>query len=130
MMRHFYTNERSVSIQMKVLRHTHLLLPKIYLFLEKMIMEHMVYRRFLKQKIDNFVMLCGHQHTEAVVRQDKNGIKDILAEIKRNIIRNEEYVLEKMEIAIEKDTNYLIRVGLGGPQGSHTHKDDSPHFAV
>ena len=85
---------------------------------------------YVKQKIDNFVMLCGHQHTEAVVRQDKNGIKDILAEIKRNIIRNDEYVLEKMEITIEKDTNYLIRIGLGGPQGSHAHKDDNPHFAV
>lgn len=84
----------------------------------------------VKQKTDDFVILCGHQHTEAAVKQDKNGIKEILTGIKRDIVRNGDCVLEKIEIAIKEDTNYLIRVGLGGPQGSHIHRDDIPHFAV
>ena len=39
-------------------------------------------------------------------------------------------MVEKKEILIESGNSYLIRVGLGGPEGYHGMGDAKPHFGI
>ena len=82
-----------------------------------------------KRHFDNFVILCGHQHVEAAIRQDKTGIANIWS-FAHNTEKISSHVLKKHEFPIAPDSNYLIRVGLGGPQGHHSGGFAKPHFAI
>lgn len=83
-----------------------------------------------KTKFENYVILCGHQHMEAALRQDKDGIKEILSTTKPQIERLSKFVLEKKEFVIDSTCNYLIRLGLGGPEGYYGVGDAKPHFGI
>ncbi len=82
-----------------------------------------------KKHFDKFIILCGHQHVEAAISQNNNEITNIwpFAPQTEKILS---HVLRKHEIPISHDSNYLIRVGLGGPQGHHSGGFAKPHFAV
>ena len=41
-----------------------------------------------------------------------------------------EYFVELTTIRIEPDYNYLIRLGLAGPEGSYHYTEDGSRFAV
>lgn len=82
-----------------------------------------------KTNLDNFIILCGHQHMEAAIRQTKNEITNIWP-FQSATEKIESFVMQKREFDIDKNSNYLFRVGLGGPQGHHSGGFARPHFGV
>ena len=78
----------------------------------------------------NSVILCGHQHIEAALKQDKSGIKEILSTSKPQAEKLSKFFLEKKEFEIEPNCNYLIRLGLGGPEGYYGVGTAKPHFGI
>ncbi len=82
-----------------------------------------------KTQLNNFVILCGHQHTEAALVQN-NEIKEIFSSLKTTQEKAAGFVLEKKEIDIDKSSNYLIRLGLGGPSGYYGVGTAQPHFGI
>ena len=83
-----------------------------------------------KTKVKNPIILCGHQHTEAAIQQNKEGIQEILSKIRLQTEKLANFILEKREILIESDSNYLIRVGIGGPEGYYGIGSAKPHFGI
>lgn len=83
-----------------------------------------------KTKLTNPIILCGHQHTEAVLKQGKEGVQEILSKLSPQTEKLSNFILEKKEIPIESENNYLIRVGLGGPEGYHGTGTAKPHFGI
>jgi len=83
-----------------------------------------------KAKVKNPVILCGHQHMETALKQNKEGIQEILSKIKLQTERLSNFIVEKKEIQIESASNYLIRVGLGGPEGYHGIGSAKSHFGI
>ena len=79
---------------------------------------------------ENFIILCGHQHEEAAIIQTENGPKEILSEITHNIENISKFTLEKKEIPSQNNENYIIRVGLGGPEGYYGIGMAKPHFGI
>jgi predicted phosphodiesterase len=82
-----------------------------------------------KKYLDNFVILCGHQHLEAAIKQDGDQITNLwtFGYGTENISK---YDLKRREFPIEKNCNYIIRVGLGGPQGYYGGGFARPHFGI
>ena len=83
-----------------------------------------------KTKVENHIILCGHQHMEAALKQNKEGIQEILSKIKPHTEKLSNFIVEKKEIPVESDNNYLIRIGLGGPRGYHGLGIAKPHFGI
>ena len=82
-----------------------------------------------KNSLDNFVILCGHQHEEAALVQNKQ-IHNIYPKLVPTNEKVSGFVLEKREIEIEKSNNYLIRLGLGGPSGYYGVGTAKQHFGI
>jgi len=82
-----------------------------------------------KNHFSSCVILCGHQHTETAIMQDRD-IKEIFSSLEPTRERTSNFVLEKREIEIEKSNNYLIRLGLGGPEGYYGVGSATPHFGI
>ena len=82
-----------------------------------------------KNHLGNFVILCGHQHEEAILVQNEQ-IRDVLSEFTVKKDQVSHFVLEKKEIEIDKSSNYLIRLGLGGPSGYYGVGVAKPHFGI
>lgn len=87
---------------------------------------------FLEAKIEvkNPIILSGHEHMEVAIKQNKDRIQDILSTTKSKTERLSNFIIEKKEIPIESDSNYLIKVGLGGPEGYYGTGDAQPHFGI
>lgn len=83
----------------------------------------------VRTHLDNFIILCGHQHMEAAILQDGDEIKNILP-YQSQTEKISSHILKKREIPIEKSGNYLIRLGLGGPQGYYGGGFAKPHFGI
>ena len=81
-------------------------------------------------KVENPIILCGHQHIEAALTQNKDGIQEILSKLKLQTERLSDFIVEKKEIPIESGNSYLIRVGLGGPEGYYGTGEAKPHFGI
>lgn len=82
-----------------------------------------------KNHLDNFVILCGHQHTEAAMIQNTT-IKDIFSSLDITKEKLLGFVLYKKEIEIEPSNNYFIRFGLAGPEGYYGIGSPKPHFGI
>jgi predicted phosphodiesterase len=82
-----------------------------------------------KEDLNNFIILCGHQHMEAAIKQNKDEITNILP-FRYETEKISQYTIRKRQIPIEKDANYLIRMGLGGPQGYYGGGFARPHFGI
>jgi len=67
---------------------------------------------------------------EAALKQNKGGIQEILSKIKPHTEKLSNFMVEKKEIPVELDNNYLIRIGLGGPEGYHGTGIVKPHFGI
>ena len=78
--------------------------------------------------LSNYVILCGHQHTETALVQDKE-IKEIFSSLKTIQEKTAGHILGKREIEIDYK-NYLIRFGLGGPSGYYGVGSPEPHFGI
>ncbi|MEK0360631.1 MAG: metallophosphoesterase [Nitrosopumilus sp.] len=83
-----------------------------------------------KTKVENPLILCGHQHIEGVIQQNKKGIREIHSRVKLLTEKIGNFILEKREILIEPDSSYLVRVGLGGPEGYYGTGSATPHFGI
>jgi len=83
-----------------------------------------------KTKVENPLILCGHQHIEGVIQQNKKGIREIHSIVKLQTEKIGNFILEKREILIEPDSSYLVRVGLGGPEGYYGTGSATPHFGI
>jgi len=70
-----------------------------------------------RTKVQSPLILCGHQHIEAAIIQNKKGIREIHSKVKLETEKIGNIILERREILIEPDSNYLVRVGLAGPEG-------------
>lgn len=84
----------------------------------------------VKKNLKNFIILCGHQHKEAAIKQQENKIIDIISAQKPELEKFSNFIVEKKEIKIEPDCNYIIRMGLGGPEGYYGVGMANPHFAI
>jgi len=84
----------------------------------------------VKNIFKNFLILCGHQHEEAVLKQNGNEIKDIYTTTQVYTEKLSSHVLEKREFTMEPSCNYLVRVGLGGPEGYYGFGITQPHFGI
>jgi predicted phosphodiesterase len=82
-----------------------------------------------KRHVKNHTILCGHQHTEEAIMQD-GQIHHIYPSLKPTMEKISKYILEKKEIEIDSSSNYLIRLGLGGPEGYYGVGTPYPHFAI
>ena len=82
-----------------------------------------------KNHLSSCVILCGHQHTETAIMQN-NTIKEIFSSLKPTLEKASNFVLKKREIEIEKSKNYLIRLGLAGPEGYYGVGSATPHFGI
>jgi predicted phosphodiesterase len=82
-----------------------------------------------KTELDNFIILCGHQHMEAAIRQNQDEIRNVWP-FRYETEKISQHTLRKRQIPIEEDSNYLIRVGLGGPQGYYGGGFAKPHFGI
>lgn len=82
-----------------------------------------------KTELDNFIILCGHQHMEAAICQNQDEITNVWP-FRYKTEKISQYTLRERQIPIEKDSNYLIRVGLGGPQGYYGGGFAKPHFGI
>jgi len=83
-----------------------------------------------RTRVEDPLILCGHQHIEAAVQQNKKGIREIHSKVKLQTEKIGNLTLEKREILIEADSSYLVRVGLGGPEGYYGTGSATPHFGV
>ena len=83
-----------------------------------------------KSKVDNPIILCGHQHMEAAIKHNKKGTSEILSKTKIQKKKMSDFLVETKEIPIRDNSSYLIRVGLGGPQGYYGTGEARPHFAI
>ena len=70
-----------------------------------------------------------HQHVEAAIKQHKDQITNIWS-FGHQTEKISSHLLKKHEFPIEPGSNYLFRVGLGGPQGHHNGAFARPHFAI
>ena len=83
-----------------------------------------------KTIMENSVILCGHQHLETALRQDKNGIKEIFSITENQTEKLANFLIEKKEFEINPNCNYFIRVGLGGPEGYYGVGAAKTHFGI
>jgi predicted phosphodiesterase len=82
-----------------------------------------------KNHVQNHIILCGHQHMEEAIMQD-DTIQHIYPSLKLNKEKISGHVLQNKEIEIDSSNNYLIRLGLGGPEGFYGVGEPFPHFAI
>jgi predicted phosphodiesterase len=82
-----------------------------------------------KNHVQNHIILCGHQHMEEAIMQD-GTIQHIYPSLKLNKEKISGHVLQNKEIEIDSSNNYLIRLGVGGPEGYYGVGEPFPHFAI
>lgn len=83
-----------------------------------------------KMKLENFVIFCGHQHMEGIIEESEGVITNLLPQTKIQKEKISNFTLERKQIIIEPKKNYIIRVGLGGPEGYYGTGISRPHFGI
>ncbi|HMK45256.1 MAG TPA: metallophosphoesterase [Methanocella sp.] len=68
-------------------------------------------------KRDGFIIVCGHDHKEVVYRQKNGVVNNVLAGLEEHIIDLGGRRVREKRLDIEDDSNYLIRIGIAGPEG-------------
>ncbi len=82
-----------------------------------------------KKHMKNHIILCGHEHKEEIIMQDSH-IHSLYPALKSVKEKLSGYILESKEIEIDPSNNYLIRLGIGGPEGHYIKDSEVPHFAI
>ncbi len=83
----------------------------------------------VEKHVSNHVILCGHQHQEEAIMQD-GTIHHLYPGITPAREKLAGRMIESREIVIDSTNNYLIRLGIGGPEGHYVKNAEVPHFAV
>ncbi|MCE8427294.1 MAG: metallophosphoesterase family protein [Candidatus Methanoperedens sp.] len=80
----------------------------------------------------NFMILCGHQHTEAIYKN--NGVNTERVSLDHMRVRKENlggHEVHVKELDIDQNMNYLVRVGIGGPAGYYKKDNwNTTHFGL
>jgi len=84
----------------------------------------------VKTLLENFIIFCGHQHTEMVIEQSGGNIQELLSKIRSKQETISDFILKRKDIPLEDKKNYIIRVGLGGPEGYYGTEMSKPHFGI
>ena len=84
----------------------------------------------VENHLNNFLILCGHQHEEALFIKFQSRTQNMLPSVTTNTEKIQNYFLSRKEIPIDSDKNYIIRLGLGGPEGYYGVGEAKPHFAI
>jgi len=77
-----------------------------------------------------FAIICGHEHGEAAYREKGGLIEYILPALKtvpQDIAGRHLYV---KKLAIDNDANYLVRLGIAGPEGYGGFAGERCYFGV
>ena len=82
-----------------------------------------------RKHVKNHIILCGHQHQEEAIMQD-GIIHRLYPDLKPIKEKISGHILERKEIEINSSNNYLIRLGIGGPEGHYVKDSEVPHFAI
>lgn len=84
----------------------------------------------VKNHVQDHIILCGHQHMEAAISHQDGKTKDIYSGLKPKQEKISDHVVESKEIEIQNNTDYFIRLGLGGPAGYYGVGKSVPHFGI
>jgi hypothetical protein len=77
-----------------------------------------------------FIIVCGHQHEEAAYLQKGRALEDILKKLTSRSVNINGRTFEEKKLPIKPDTNYLVRVGMAGPEGYRRYGYNEISFAV
>lgn len=77
-----------------------------------------------------FIILCGHQHEEAAYLQKGHVIEDILKTLESRFVKINGRIFEEKRLPVKSKTNYLVRVGMAGPEGYRSYGFEERSFAV
>lgn len=83
----------------------------------------------VKNHFKNHIILCGHQHLEAAIMED-DQTHEIYSGLRPTRQKISDHTLDAREIEINPSSNYLVRLGLGGPEGYYGNGSTVPHFAI
>lgn len=78
-----------------------------------------------------YIILCGHEHAEAAFRYTDDVIEDILWKLEKATFNINGRRVEERKIIIEEGSDYLVRLGIAGPEGYYRRYGwDRCHFGV
>jgi len=83
----------------------------------------------VKNHVQNHIIMCGHQHMEEAITQD-GEIHRIYPSLEPKKEKISGSILRSREIEIDSSNNYLIRLGVGGPEGYYGVGEPFPHFGI
>ena len=84
----------------------------------------------VKTKLKNFVIFCGHQHIETGFKEERGKVSEFFSNIPTKSELISSYHVLKKEIELDPFSNYIIRLGLGGPEGYYGIGKPNPHFGI
>ena len=84
----------------------------------------------VKKSFSNFIILCGHQHLETVLKQDDKVVQEISTSTKTKHEKLSNHHLDAKEFEINPSSNYLVRLGLAGPEGYYGSGTAQPKFGI
>lgn len=77
-----------------------------------------------------FIIVCGHQHEEAAYIQKRNKIEEISKKLESRSVEINGRIFQEKKLPMRSDTNYLVRVGMAGPEGYRRYGYNESRFAV
>jgi hypothetical protein len=77
-----------------------------------------------------FIIICGHQHEEAAYLQKGSVVEDILKTLEIRSVNINGLIFEEKKLPVKSKTNYLVRVGMAGPEGYRSCGFEESSFAV
>ena len=77
-----------------------------------------------------FAIVCGHEHAEAAYRDKGGAVEYILRQLKPAVADIAGRRVEEKKLVIDEDANYLVRLGLAGPEGYAGPGKERCHFGA
>lgn len=79
---------------------------------------------------DGFIIVCGHNHKEAAFVQKNGNVEDVLHLLDKEEISLNSHKIREKRLPISDDSNYLVRLGIAGPEGFLQYGWDTCYFGV
>ncbi len=79
---------------------------------------------------DGFVIACGHNHKEAAFVQKSGTVEDMLQKLDPELVSLNGHIVKEKKLPISDDSNYLVRLGIAGPEGFLQYGWDTCYFGV
>jgi hypothetical protein len=78
----------------------------------------------------DFVLVCGHEHEEAAYCLRGGVVEDVLGGLDERPVRLCGRDVREKRLPVEKNSSYLVRLGLAGPEGYGEYGRDRCYFGV